>query len=192
MEDSADNRSRLLDAALGLFAERGYDAVGVQEIATSLELTKPTLYHYFGSKQGLLEVLVKERGEALLRRLDAAAAFSGDVPLSLERTAFCLCGAARQDPQFFRFLLAEIHGPASSGAAPVSRLLAAELRGRLERLFREAAGQIGNMNGRERQFAATFWGVLAAWIAMGLEGQASLDDDAVRGVLRQFMHGIYS
>ena len=52
-----DNRSAILSNALRLFAARGYDAVGIQEIVDEAGITKPTLYHYFGSKQGLLESL---------------------------------------------------------------------------------------------------------------------------------------
>ena len=49
-----DNRQAILDSALTLFYEKGYDAVGVQQIVDAAGVTKPTLYYYFGSKQGLL------------------------------------------------------------------------------------------------------------------------------------------
>ena len=55
-----DNRTGLLHSALTLFATRGYDAVGVQEIVENAGVTKPTLYHYFGNKLGLLETLLEE------------------------------------------------------------------------------------------------------------------------------------
>ena len=51
-----DNRQAILDSALTLFYEKGYDAVGVQQIVDAAGVTKPTLYYYFGSKQGLLSV----------------------------------------------------------------------------------------------------------------------------------------
>lgn len=47
-----DNRERILQCALELFYAKGYDAVGVQEIAQKAGITKPTLYYYFGSKYG--------------------------------------------------------------------------------------------------------------------------------------------
>ena len=53
-----DNRENILTCALELFYQRGYDAVGIQEICQAAGITKPTLYHYFGSKYGLLEVLL--------------------------------------------------------------------------------------------------------------------------------------
>ena len=55
-----ENRERILRCALELFSSRGYDAVGVQEIVSTVGITKPTLYHYFGSKEGLLKALLLE------------------------------------------------------------------------------------------------------------------------------------
>ena len=55
-----DNRMNILQKALQLFYEKGYDAIGVQEIADAAGVTKPTLYHYFGSKYGLLEAVARE------------------------------------------------------------------------------------------------------------------------------------
>ena len=45
-----DNRKMILETALDLFYARGYDAVGVQEVAERSGVTKPTLYYYFKSK----------------------------------------------------------------------------------------------------------------------------------------------
>jgi AcrR family transcriptional regulator len=62
-------RTRLLKSALRLFSKRGYDAVGVQEIVVSAKVTKPALYHYFGSKRGVIESLFEETVEQLLTAL---------------------------------------------------------------------------------------------------------------------------
>ena len=69
---SVDNRERILETALELFYSRGYDAVGVQEIAEKSGVTKPTLYYYFKSKYGLLEQLLETRGEPFLEELRRA------------------------------------------------------------------------------------------------------------------------
>jgi len=55
---SMSNRETILACALQLFSARGYDAVGVQEIVEAVGIQKPTLYHYFGSKAGLLHSLL--------------------------------------------------------------------------------------------------------------------------------------
>ena len=61
-----DNRERILQCALELFYAKGYDAVGVQEIAQKAGITKPTLYYYFGSKYGLLETLLTKHFTVLI------------------------------------------------------------------------------------------------------------------------------
>jgi len=48
-----DARERLLNAALELFTQRGYSAASVREICAAAGVTKPVLYYYFGSKEGL-------------------------------------------------------------------------------------------------------------------------------------------
>ena len=89
-----DNRTVILEQALTLFSERGYDAVGVQEICESAGITKPTLYHYFGSKRGLLETMMDQYFTELKIRLTSAADYKGDLPLTLQNIAemyFFIC-----------------------------------------------------------------------------------------------------
>ncbi|HET7318665.1 MAG TPA: TetR/AcrR family transcriptional regulator [Nitrospirota bacterium] len=52
-------RDRLLDAALRLFARKGFESASVREIVKAAEVTRPTLYYYFGSKEGLYLELVE-------------------------------------------------------------------------------------------------------------------------------------
>lgn len=47
-------QSRILEAAVGLFAEKGFDGTSVQEIVDRAAVTKGALYHYFSSKDDLL------------------------------------------------------------------------------------------------------------------------------------------
>ena len=68
-----------------LFAARGYEGVGVQEIVDAANITKPTLYHYFGSKEGLLTELFVEHFEPFLKELRKAAHYERDLPLTLDR-----------------------------------------------------------------------------------------------------------
>ena len=74
-----DNRETILETALDLFYTRGYDAVGVQEIAERSGVTKPTLYYYFKSKYGLLEQLLTSRSEAFAAELREACVYRGDL-----------------------------------------------------------------------------------------------------------------
>ena len=62
--DAARNRALLLDAARRLIAERGTDAVTMDDIATAAGVGKGTLFRRFGSRAGLMMVLLDEDEKA--------------------------------------------------------------------------------------------------------------------------------
>jgi len=192
MDDTETTRGLLLANAVRLFAERGYDAVGVAELADAAGVTKPSLYHWFGSKRGLLDAIVEERGAAFLGAAGAGAGAEADVPRGLELIAFALVRAARADPDFARLRLALSWAPPASEAARSASDFNARLREALEAWFRGAERHHGNMRGRSRAFALSFLGVLDARIGLELAGEAALSEREVRELARQFMHGIFS
>jgi AcrR family transcriptional regulator len=65
--DAARNRALLLDAARRLVAERGPDAVTMDDIATAAGVGKGTLFRRFGSRAGLMMVLLDEDEKASQR-----------------------------------------------------------------------------------------------------------------------------
>jgi AcrR family transcriptional regulator len=67
-----ETRERIVSAALRLFADKGFAAVGIREIAREAGLSSATLYHYMGSKADLLHEIMTDR----LRRLLSVASQS--------------------------------------------------------------------------------------------------------------------
>jgi AcrR family transcriptional regulator len=187
-----DNRAAILTCALKLFAARGYDAVGVQEIVEAAGITKPTLYHYFGSKQGLLDVLLGEHFDRLCAAVRQAAAYQGDLPLTLTRVAVAYFDFAGKNKAFYRWQLALWFAPPESDACRAVSRLNNELYELIEDLFLRAAADHGNMKGRQRAYAATFIGMINTYIGLSLNGYAKLDDQLVYQAVHQFMHGIFS
>lgn len=59
-------RERIVSTALRLFAEKGFAAVGIREIASEVGLSSATLYHYMGSKDDLLQEIMTDRLSRLL------------------------------------------------------------------------------------------------------------------------------
>lgn len=60
----ADRERQMLDVAEEVFAEQGYASVSMEEIAVRVGVSKPMLYEYFGSKEGLLlATIARARGE---------------------------------------------------------------------------------------------------------------------------------
>ncbi len=187
-----DNRSHLLDCAQALFAARGYDAVGVQEIVEAAGVTKPTLYHYFGSKRGLLDALLEERYAGLIPRLRQAAVEHPDVGMALRQVAQVYFDFARADPPFYRMQMSMQFASPDGEPQQAADCFMREQYEILEALFSRAALAHGNMRGRQRAYAATFLGMLNTYIAIYLNGQIELSDAVVQQATHQFMHGIFS
>ena len=61
-----DRMEQTLGAAHALFAERGYAAVTMDEIAAAIGVTKPLLYNYFGNKERLYIACLERAGDALI------------------------------------------------------------------------------------------------------------------------------
>ena len=116
-----DNRQTLLACAEDLFARRGYDAVGVQEIAETAGVTKPTLYYYFGSKKGLLEAILKERWAVLDARMADALAGTGDVACRLRQLAGACAGFFAEHRQFHLLLMSLLYSPRENESAQTAR-----------------------------------------------------------------------
>lgn len=63
-----------LSVAHDLFAERGYAAVTMDEVAAAVGVTKPLLYNYFGNKERLYIACMERAGEALFAMIGQAVA----------------------------------------------------------------------------------------------------------------------
>ena len=187
-----DNRANILACALQLFAGRGYDAVGVQEIVAAAGITKPTLYHYFGSKRGLLDALLRQHLQPLYRAVTEAAAYHGDLPLALNRVTAVYFRYAGEHPVVYRMQLSTRFAPPDSEAFQAVSAWNEQQQQLLEALFLQAVEQHGNMRKRHRAYAATFLSMIHTYIGLALNGYARLDDELVYGAVHQFMHGIFS
>jgi AcrR family transcriptional regulator len=186
------NRTQLMDAALDLFAARGYDSVGVQEICTRAEVTKPTLYHYFSNKRGLIDAVLSASVDELQTRLEPALAYDGDMPATLEGIIEVFLSFTEERPRFMRLLLSLQYAAEQSEAREAVRPYYERLFERLRALFREAAEDHGNMRGREEPYAVSFLGTVFTYIYLLLEGRISRDESLAFRVMHQFSHGIYS
>jgi len=192
MEETGGNRELILAEAARLFSERGYEAVGVAEIAEASGVTKPTLYHYFGSKRGLLDAAIDERGGPLLAAVRAAARYERDVPKGLEAIALAFSRFALADPVFARMRLAMSFAPPGSEAGEAAASLNEALFEAVRSFFAAAEKDHGNMRGRSRAFAGTFIGTIDSYAGFHLAGRSGLDERTIREAVRQFMYGIFS
>jgi AcrR family transcriptional regulator len=78
-EQSEATRAALIAAARDLFAERGYGAVGTEEIVRAAGVTRGALYHHFDGKEGLFEAVFEEVERALTQQIAEEAMQSSDA-----------------------------------------------------------------------------------------------------------------
>ncbi|MFE0799906.1 TetR/AcrR family transcriptional regulator [Streptomyces sp. NPDC058812] len=173
----------LSDIAIGLFVEKGFDAVSVAEVAAAAEVSKPTLFRYFPAKEDLvLRRIADHEGEA------ARVAGEGPAPLPALRRHF-LAGLERSDPvtglsdhpDVLAFhtllygtpaLVARLHTHLERSESALAEALGGDLEARL------AAGQIIAV---QRILAQENWRRIA-----GGEGVADVRSDAVAAAERAF------
>lgn len=68
-EKKAVKRQKMIDAALAVFSEMGYVGASLDEIANRAQVSKPTLYQYFGNKEQLFSSVLEETAAKILEPL---------------------------------------------------------------------------------------------------------------------------
>ena len=71
-------KERIMEEALRLFAQKGYVAASMQDIAARLGITKAALYKHYGSKREILDAIL-----AKMRQMDLAEAQAHEMPEGL-------------------------------------------------------------------------------------------------------------
>ena len=85
----AEREEQMLEVAGEVFAERGFHAASMDEIAERADISKPMLYAYFGNKEGLYSAYMARTGARLLETMDAAV----DLDLEPERQVYASMAA---------------------------------------------------------------------------------------------------
>ncbi|MCS7007148.1 MAG: TetR/AcrR family transcriptional regulator [Thermoleophilia bacterium] len=151
-----DRRARILEAAVDVFAERGYHGARVGDIAERAGVAHGLLYHYFASKEDLLQTIFRESWGELLERVRAVAASEEPATEKLAGVAKILLRTWRNNPALVTVMVRDV-----ARSARLERQLdeVREAFEILERIIRE---------GQERgELRADIDPQLAAWIVYG-------------------------
>jgi AcrR family transcriptional regulator len=133
-----ERRNQLLDIGRSLFAERGFDATSIEEIASRAGVSKPVVYEHFGGKEGLYAVVVDREMQRLLDGVTGALV--GDDPRQLlGQAALAFLDYIQEQPDGFRILVRDSPVASTSGtfaslindiATQVEHILAREYKAR--------------------------------------------------------------
>lgn len=109
-----ERREQLLDTGRATFAERGYEASTIEEIAARADVSKPVVYEHFGGKEGLYAVVVDREVRTLLSMLTAALTAGGAREL-LEQAALALLDYIEHHTDGFHILVRDSPAGTASG-----------------------------------------------------------------------------
>lgn len=118
-------REEVLDAGLSLISELGVAGASLRKLAAKLGMSQPSLYHYFDSKDALVQQIIEHCASNMLEAATQVPFPSGvtDIPRFARDAALALW-ATDQHPRFVRFLF-------------VVALESPEHRARIQRVFEE-------------------------------------------------------
>jgi AcrR family transcriptional regulator len=155
---SAARREQLLQVGRSLFAERGFEATSVEEIAAKAGVSKPVVYEHFGGKEGLYAVIVDREMQKLLGMVEGA--LTEDHPRRLlEQAALALLTYIEQDTDGFRILVRD--SPVATSAGTFASLIV-DIAGQVEHLL---AGEF-KARGFDAKFAPMYSQMLVGMVAL--------------------------
>ncbi|SFE17678.1 TetR/AcrR family transcriptional regulator [Blastococcus tunisiensis] len=132
-------RRQLLDIGRELFAQRGFEATSVEELAAHAAVSKPVVYEHFGGKEGLYGAVVDREMQALLGRFTSALSTPGHPRGMLESAALVLLDYIEEETDGFRVLTRD--APGTGGGTSFSSLIGEVARKVEHILGREFGGR---------------------------------------------------
>ncbi|NUT42734.1 MAG: TetR family transcriptional regulator [Thermoactinospora sp.] len=109
-----ERREQLIRISRALFAEKGFDATSIEEVAAHAQVSKPVVYEHFGGKEGLYAVVVDREMQKLLGMITEALAASHSL-IKLERAALALLRYIEESSEGFQILVRDSHAASGTG-----------------------------------------------------------------------------
>jgi TetR/AcrR family fatty acid metabolism transcriptional regulator len=110
----ADKRRMILDAAVRVFARRGFHACRVSDIADEAGVAYGLVYHYFASKEEVLDTLFLERWDVMLAMIREVDTRPITVREKLHEIVSFIVDSYRHDPDMMKVIIVEVTRAANS------------------------------------------------------------------------------
>ena len=136
---AAARRAQLIEVGRSAFAQKGYEATSVEEIAERAKVSKPIVYEHFGGKEGLYAVIVDREVEHVVSVISEAIS-SGSPRERIEQAALAFLTYVKDRPDGFAVLAHDAPITASRGS--LSSLLS-DVAERVGRVFAVAFKEAG-------------------------------------------------
>jgi AcrR family transcriptional regulator len=153
---AAERQRQILEAAVRVFARNGYHTSRVADVAAEAGVAHGLVYHYFSSKEALLDAVFRETWDGLLEAFRRVEASGEPAREQLRQVAAIVLRTWRRDPDLIRVLVREV---ARSPQLQAQADDVGEVLGVIERIVArgQAAGEVrDDLDAR-----------LSAWIVWG-------------------------
>ena len=111
---AADKRRQILDAAIRVFARQGFHATRVSDIADEAGVAYGLVYHYFKSKDEVLNELFSQRWSLLLAAIEETDGADAPPREKLAAVAGFIIESYRHDPELMQVIIVEVTRAANS------------------------------------------------------------------------------
>ena len=142
--DARDTRQHILDAALDLFAEKGFFGTSMRELARAVGVRESAIYHHFANKDALLDAIISEAGADKVNRFDRAMERLRNLPVRelLQELAAAMIESWEEprEKRLWRIMCIEGFRLAECGRFQLDAAFR-EARSRLEKLFEVLAAE---------------------------------------------------
>jgi TetR/AcrR family transcriptional regulator, fatty acid metabolism regulator protein len=170
---AVDKRRVILDAAVRVFARQGFHTCRVSDIADEAGVAYGLVYHYFQSKDEVLDTLFLERWNVMLEAIAETDAQAIPARDKLHAIASFIIESYRHDPDLMKVIIVEVTRAANSfGAVHLAKI--SEAYGQISGIVEQAQQRGEFRDSVSAEFAAmAFYGaieqVLTGWIFGTLE-----------------------
>lgn len=113
-EAAVERRRQILDAAVRVFARQGFHSTRVADIADEADVAYGLVYHYFDSKENVLDELFRQRWSLLIEAIEQADESSLSPQEKLGTVAGFIIDSYRYDPELMKVIIVEVTRAANS------------------------------------------------------------------------------
>jgi AcrR family transcriptional regulator len=111
----------ILDAAVRVFANQGFHACRVSDIADEAGVAYGLVYHYFASKDEVLDTLFLERWDVMLQMIRQVDAEQRPAREKLHAIASFIVDSYRHDPDLMKVIIVESRAPRTHSGRRISQ-----------------------------------------------------------------------
>jgi TetR/AcrR family transcriptional regulator len=186
----AEVRDRIFASALRHFSHKGFAATSLREISEDAQTTKPMIYYYFGSKEGLYAGIVREILEEMAESIRTR--LPGEAPVREQILAFCerYLDHFMQQEEIIALVLREVFGLGGVPMAEFSQALGERVRHPLDEIL--ARGMETGILRRDsiNVCATAITGILNMFILAHVFGGAPIEKESPLRQVAYYVDGL--